>query len=502
MIPPGTPHEEIVRRCAESLLREPRNTGALLAMGAALHALGRFVDAKSAFTRAVELEPRSLVAWSNLAATLSELGEANAALAAAEQAIALDRTVAAAQLILGDVLRLEGRLNDATTAYREAVQLQPDSPMALNKLGCALHVAGDLDLADELLARAVALAPAFWLPRLNLVTVKLSRGSREQARALLADAQSLQGMDPEARGEAAVGSWVLDEQDRLEPALRAALDRGAPALMEVALASVPPRLLLPDEGFLAFADALVRNASAEVPGCEARFPVANGVSDFTPLLQAHFCTRREASVDAFRESRKLVASTKDISSLPPDDQDLLRYVRAVDEARRLGRSRGDGLACEARLRYWHARLSAHRAALFPGHFKALPNAVVTNPNVRRLPPQFVAGTLRRYFEDIHPKARPGPVRAALVYFVVVQAHAFNDGNGRLARFLVGRELEEAGFCPALFADRLVESIPGALRRLRGETSLYPLVELFAQGARVAVDVTQRLDAADARRPSR
>jgi Flp pilus assembly protein TadD len=493
---PGITHEEIVRRCAETLRREPCNAKALLAMGVALHALGRAADAKSAFARAIELEPRSLVGWSNLAATLSDLGENDAALAAAERAIALDRSVAASQLILGDALRLKQRLNEATTAYREAVRLQPDSPVALNKLGCALQVAGDLGAADELLSSAVSMAPTFWIPRLNLVVVKLSRGARRDARALLAEAQSLPGLSAEARAEAEVGSWVLDEQERLEPAICAALDRGAPALIEAALESAPPRLLVPDEEFLTFADALVRNATAEAPEWERLFPVADSPSAFTPLIEAHFSSGRCDSVDALGESWRLFAAAPEaISSLSPDDQDLLRYERAIDEARRLGRPRGGGLAWEARCRFWHARLSTHRAALAPGQFKPLPNQVVTNPHVRRLPPQHVAGTLRRYFEDIHPKAPPGPVRAALVYFVIVQAHAFNDGNGRLARFLAGRELEEAGFCSAVLADSLRDSIAEALRRLRGATSLYPLIDLFARGTRVALGMARQLDAA-------
>ena len=465
-------------------------------MGAALHALGRLAEAKAAFATAVGLEPRSLVGWSNLAATLSDLGEADAALAAAERAIALDRSVAPAQLILGDVLRLKGRLSEAANAYREAVRLQPDSPVALNKLGCAFQVTGDLEAADELFSRALSLAPAFWLPRLNLVTVKLARGSRAQARALLADAQCLHDLAPEARTEAEAGTWMLDEQERLEPAIRAALDQGTPAPIAAALEVAPPHLLLRDEGFLAFADALVRNATAEARGWEAGFPVPDSPSRLAPAIEAHFSTGREDSVDALRASRERVAASDGaISSAAPGDQDLLRYARAVDEARRLGRPREDGIAWEARFRFWHARLSAHRAAVAPGHFKVLPNQVVTNPHVRRLAPQHLAGTLRRYFEEIHPKARPGPVRAALVYFVVAQAHAFNDGNGRLARFLVGRELEEAGFCPVVFADSIREPITGALRSLRNETSLYPLIDLFAQGARVALDVARRLDAA-------
>ena len=80
--------EQVVRRCAEVLRREPRDSRALLEMGAALHALGRLEDAHSAFSRAAQVAPGSIAAWSNLAATLADLGEADAAIEAAKRAAA------------------------------------------------------------------------------------------------------------------------------------------------------------------------------------------------------------------------------------------------------------------------------------------------------------------------------------------------------------------------------------------------------------------------------
>jgi prophage maintenance system killer protein len=77
---------------------------------------------------------------------------------------------------------------------------------------------------------------------------------------------------------------------------------------------------------------------------------------------------------------------------------------------------------------------------------------------------------------------PGPWRAAIVYFAIVDIHGFFDGNGRLARFLANLELERAGFRPIILTDRAMRSGTATLTAVRELNDLEPLVDLFARSS--------------------
>jgi len=82
--------------------------------------------------------------------------------------------------------------------------------------------------------------------------------------------------------------------------------------------------------------------------------------------------------------------------------------------------------------------------------------------------------------ECRDRAQPGPWRAALLYFAIVDIHGFRNGNGHLARFMLNVELEAAGYHPLVHTDRLVRSMAAALAAVRHLDDLEPLVDLFAR----------------------
>jgi hypothetical protein len=108
---------------------------------------------------------------------------------------------------------------------------------------------------------------------------------------------------------------------------------------------------------------------------------------------------------------------------------------------------------ESHLRYWHALACRGLAGFLPGHFKILRNFVRTSPDVVRARPDRVVGTLRLLFEELRNSVAPGMPRALLVFLGIVDIHPFRDGNWRIARALMNRELERCGLMPALFSAR-------------------------------------------------
>ena len=175
---------------------------------------------------------------------------------------------------------------------------------------------------------------------------------------------------------------------------------------------------------------------------------------------------------------------------------MQNYLRAIELRRALPAPTASGAAREARLRFWHAAIGQDDPEFFAGQVKPTPNFVSTNPNVARTPPAAVAGTWRTLLTEHHDRAQPGPWRAALLYFAIVDMHGFRDGNGRLARFVMNVELEAAGFHPIVHSNRTVKSVAAALSAVRHLDDLEPLVDLFARASAETAQLVAAVQARD------
>jgi tetratricopeptide (TPR) repeat protein len=454
----------------------------LFGAGAQLFQQRRFEEAARVFRQATELAPGSAPAWCNLAAAHIELRQPEQALAAADRAIALDPGFAPAYANRGDALRLGKRdLRLCRDAYRRAVELQPRSPDLYNKLAATLQALAELDEAGEAYERALALAPDYRPARLNYGCLLILQGRAGRARELAQEAVALGSARPADRNEFAAAVAIIDRNLALEPALQRALASASPGEFIAAAA--------------AGAHAHGHDAKLEacVVGCLQRLPGNAGVHSrihatpdrISDGLEAHYSAHLGDDASAARHTLEFLDTYGGCAreELPSSTNarllDAWNYYRAT----RYHRALRGGFACESRtvvawLRYWHALLASHRPELAPGQLKAFPNSVIINPDIERTAPAQVEGTLER----IHARCATlpaGAARAALAYYVIADVHPFADGNGRLGRFLMNRELEAAGLSPIVTPASFKPPFGRALNAIRRQCDLDPFVAWLA-----------------------
>jgi len=245
--------------CADAALAlDPRSVGALAARGAALAALDKLEDARTAFARALALDPdappalhrapelcvrrlgparenletglelavrgvrtaaarRDRAAGGRLALVAgmaeNDLGRSHLALPLLERAVAALPDDADAVYERGVALFELCRFDEAQRAFEKALALSPDDPWALHQLGLLAERRGEERRASQLLARARTLAPRDFEPELRIgpaefkaeVRAALARLPEEEKRALegvpvevqdLPDAEDLRAVQP------------------------------------------------------------------------------------------------------------------------------------------------------------------------------------------------------------------------------------------------------------------------------------------------------------------
>ena len=118
--------------------------GAQTLRGTALGALGRPLEAITAFSHAIEVNPGDAEAHLNLGNAHAELDEPEAAERHIRRAIAQLPTLLEAHVSLGHLLTSQGRLAEAMAASAAALALDPDCAVAQWNHGVALLLGGDM----------------------------------------------------------------------------------------------------------------------------------------------------------------------------------------------------------------------------------------------------------------------------------------------------------------------------------------------------------------------
>ena len=466
---------------SEAVRRDARHAARLVTIGLALHRNGQIDAATEAFRRATEAQPAFAEAWGNLAAMLGEAGRTADALATLDRALSLAPEIVDLHALRGDLLRLSGRVREAAEAYAYAARLRPDAPELLNKLGCTQWRLGDVTSAEESLRQAVAVAPTFALARASLGTLCAQRHRFAESRTLLSEALGAPDLSTAARREAAATLTIMDEHESLAHVIADAVAQENETPIFELRARVADDSLPFDEQKLATFEWLSKNAAAARD--THRFAIGRAEWPDWGAVEAHFALHLGDEPETVHRSvARLAAAAVDRAAESMEVREMRGYVRALRQRRILALSEDSGVLWESRLRLWHALLTWEHPEILPGQFKFTLNCVSTSPLVRRARPEDVAGTIRRFYSGPYRNAIPGPWRAALVYFAIVDIHGFFDGNGRLARFLVNLELERAGFRPIILTDRAMRSGTATLTAVRELNDLEPLVDLFARAS--------------------
>src|SRR5262249_20151214 len=146
--------------CQRALAVRPDYVEAYLNLGSALHALGRYADARAAYEAALKIRPDYAAAHHSLGVTLFELGELDAAIAAYRPALAIAPDHEGPRDNLAFVLRIVGRTAEAVGLYRKGDAAGQATAMRYLALSTLYDPNADLDVryaeqrrAEDRLAR-------------------------------------------------------------------------------------------------------------------------------------------------------------------------------------------------------------------------------------------------------------------------------------------------------------------------------------------------------------
>ena len=131
-------HTQAEAMARKLLERHPSHGAIWQALGGALHAQGRFVEAVGAQRQAVMMSPSDAIAHYVLGESLMAARQPEPAVQSYRCACSIKPDFAPAHFKLGNALAAQGRLDEAVDAYRHALAVQPGFNEAHATLGFAL----------------------------------------------------------------------------------------------------------------------------------------------------------------------------------------------------------------------------------------------------------------------------------------------------------------------------------------------------------------------------
>ena len=128
-------------------------------LGAANIALGRAIEASSAFKKVTELNPNYADGFSNLGLSLQHQEKLDEALEAYNKAISIKPDYAVAYFNMGVTLQHQDKLEEAIETYNKALSINPNYIDAYNNMGNVLKNQGKLEEAIEAYNKALSIKP-------------------------------------------------------------------------------------------------------------------------------------------------------------------------------------------------------------------------------------------------------------------------------------------------------------------------------------------------------
>lgn len=204
---------------------------------------------------------------------------------------------------------------------------------------------------------------------------------------------------------------------------------------------------------------------------QARAPYTVANVDTSPergragaFIEAYFSNFIEGTEFAIGEAVEIVFEGRVPETRPQDGHDVLgTYLQLIDLGNRSALvTDADTFIDEVQER--HRNLMAQRPSIQPGILKSKPNQA---GNTSFVHPDLVRGTLREGVNILRSVSDPFS-RAAVVHFLLVDVHPFNDGNGRISRIMMTKELLAAGLSriviPTVFRNDYFDALRALTRR--------------------------------------
>lgn len=219
--------------------------------GSELLRLGRPADAIPLLERAARVDPGHAGTRLSLALALQQTGQPEKAIEVFREAVRLDPASAQAQVGLAIALHQHGQVRQALRFYDEALRLDPDYAEAMSNRAMALQQLGETPGAVSQFERAIARLPQSLPLRMNLCSLLLGAGRRDDALTCLREAAgALQRPQDAFQAEYALAQALLsvnrvdEARASLKRALAAARSSGNPqaiAMVEQAIGRIPDR---------------------------------------------------------------------------------------------------------------------------------------------------------------------------------------------------------------------------------------------------------------------
>lgn len=151
--------------------------------GIAAMALGRLEEAKTCFSRVLEIEPDNSGALLNLANYLAGTGDTAGAVRLLERAIAAQPDFADAHFNLGNAYCAQKDFAKAKSSFERALRIQREFPSALKNLGFVHERLGEYEQAIAAYRRAADLDKTDAGVRINLANACLAVDNIEEAKS-------------------------------------------------------------------------------------------------------------------------------------------------------------------------------------------------------------------------------------------------------------------------------------------------------------------------------
>ncbi|EGV30356.1 Methyltransferase type 12 [Thiorhodococcus drewsii AZ1] len=181
-----------------------------------LHRNGHLKDARTLYSRVLELEPEHPDALHFMGVLEHQQGRNEAALRLMRRSVELVPQHAGFHTNLGNLLFDGARFEEAEREYREALSLSPERPEVLNNLGVLCKGQNRLDEAEQHFLQAIDLSPDFIDARNNLSRLYVRMGRTEDS---IAQAMEAMKRDPGNASTREVLAYAYARAGQLDDAI-------------------------------------------------------------------------------------------------------------------------------------------------------------------------------------------------------------------------------------------------------------------------------------------
>jgi len=204
--------EDAVTLISQAIEQRPDYLDALSNLGNALQALGRFDEAAARYREALQLQPRNAAVIGNLGNALLQSGEPVAAIDCYEAALEIEPRLLDTRRNLAHALLGQGRATEALAQIELALNAMPDSPEILVTMGNVLSELGKGGEAIACFEKVLVQQPGLAPVQCNLANVLRQNGRLEAA--IERYEQALQQAPDYAEGHYDLGLALQDIGDK------------------------------------------------------------------------------------------------------------------------------------------------------------------------------------------------------------------------------------------------------------------------------------------------